>query len=288
MKKVALLVACIGVLFFASCTEEVLDLLKKKPQVEFVKDAEHPSDAYSIMVGESITFTVQIAPNEETNAALKEFIFTIKNPSDNDAVVFEDRQTITEDLYATHVFEETFTATETGNYTVTATVKDENDAENVAAVYLDCASPIVDEIGTFKGVLKIAGGLTVDNPLTGPAELSLDATDVDVTVTLGNTAEDGVAEAQLNIDGSLVTLQCQKDNGTFRFDTFHFTKPIDLVSLATVEFDIEITDMVGVLDGDVLNVTAKASGDGSFMLSLLTATVKLDGTMEGPLDKMKE
>ncbi len=288
MRKASLiLVCCLSVLFMASCTQEnIEDLLKKKPQVEFMKDAAQPSDTYAITLGESVTFSVRIAPNEESNAALQDFIFTIKDPANNDAVVFEDRQTITEDLYAAHTFEETFTPEKASNYTVTAIVRDEKGAENVAAVYLDCAEPILDELGSFKGVLKLSGNLTIENPLTGPTEMALDPTNVEVNLTLGNTGNDGSAEAQLIIEGTPVTLQCHKEDGVFKFDNFRFTKPIDILTLAQLDLDIEITDMVGDLQDDMLIITANAHGIGSTMVAVLTATVKLEGNMEGNLEKI--
>lgn len=291
MRKVSLILACcLSFLFFASCNEENIDdLLGKSPQVEFVKEADHPGDAYSLLVGESITFKVRIAPGEKSDAALEDYIFTIKDNSD--AVVFEDRQSITEDRYSPHFFDETFLADKAGNYTVTAIVRDDTGAENIAAVYLDCATPIIEEIGSFKGTVALSGNLVIDNPLTGPTETALDPTDVELVVKMGNTNEDGVAEVQLTIDGSIVTLQCRKEEDRYVFDEFHFTKPIDLLSLATVDFDIEITNMVGVLDGDILNLTADAKGNGSCEVVLMlpvTVTADLDGGMEGSLDKVKE
>ena len=293
MRKVSLILACcLSFLFFASCNEETLDdLLGKKPQVEFLKEADHPGDSYSLMVGESITFKVQIAPNEGTNAALEEYIFTIKDNSD--AVVFEDRQSITEDRYAPHTFEETFLAENAGNYTVTAIARDETGAENIAAVYLDCSAPIIEEIGTFKGAVKLSGNLVITYPPLiggGDTESALSPTDVELTVKMGNTNEDGYAVVQLEIDGNTVTLQCHKEDNVYKFDEFHFTKPVDLVQLANVDLDIVITDMTGVMDGDMLNITANAQGTGTFSLEglPLTADVKLDGLMDGSLEKIKE
>ena len=48
--------------------------------------------------------------------------------------------------------------------------------------------------------------------------------------------------------------------------------------------------MTGVMDGDMLNITANAQGTGTFSLEglPLTADVKLDGLMDGSLEKIKE
>jgi len=287
MKKLTVLIACcLGVLFFASCDPEVIeDLLSKKPTVEFVTE-EHVTSAetYGIYVNESLTLNVRIAPNEESGSGLNEFIFTIQKSNEDGVIVLEDRKAITEDKYAPHFFEETFQFTEAGNYLVTAFVKDDAGAENAAVAYVDVAAPIVESLGSFTGNLKISGAVTVNNPFTGSNELDLTPMDVVTNIELGNTDENGMAEAILNIDGSLITLQCKREGDTFIFDTFHFTKPLDL-TVFTVDFNIEISDMVGTLHDDMMSITAIAKGDGSYQ-QLVTAT--LDGQMDGELEKDKE
>lgn len=287
MKKLTVLIACcLGVLFFASCDPEVIeDILAKKPTVEFVTE-EHVTSAetYGINMNESLTLNVRIAPNEESGSGLNEFVFTIQKTNENGEIVLEDRQAITEDKYDPHFFEETFQFTEAGNYYVTALVRDDAGAENVAVAYVDVAAPIVEPLGNFTGNLKIAGTVTVNNPFTGSNEIELTPMDAATTIQLGNTDENGMSEAILNIDGNQVTLQCKRDGDTFIFDTFHFTKPLDL-TVFTVDFNIEITDMVGTLHDDMMTITAIAKGDGSYQ-QLVTAN--LDGNMEGELEKDKE
>lgn len=288
MKRITVLLACvIGVMFFASCTEEMIDdLLAKKPNVEFVED-EHATSAqtYGIYVNETIAFNVRVSPNEESAAGLSEFIFTIQKSNQENTVVFEDRQTIKDDIYSVHVFKEVFEATEAGNYVINAIVKDEAGAENIAIAYLDVAAPIAEPLGTFTGNLKMSGAVNVSNPLTGSYdEVDLTPMDVVTSVQVGETGENGMCEVIIDIDGNLVTLQCKKDGDSFIFNNFTFTKPLDL-NLFTIDFNIEVTEMVGLMHDDVMSITAVAKGNGSYQ-QLITGT--MDGNMEGELVKEKE
>lgn len=285
MKKLFFAMACvIGLMTFASCTQEVIDdILAQKPTVEFVSEDGFTSTSTSFYVGESINFKVKVAPNSGSQSELDHFDFSITTKEGT--VVFNQNPEIT-DPAGENYFTFSFAPEVADNYTVTATITDKAKKANVAAIIIDYVQPVVEGIGTFDGMVNINGHITSNSVQNFPPyDEDYDITDIPLHLVLGTNVE-GKINATLEIDGNPVTLYATQDGENLIFDQFHFYKEIELTP-QNVTLDLTM-NMTGVMHDDTLTLSGECAGNGSTTILVVVFQVDMTGTIEGTLNKVVE
>lgn len=280
--------ACfIGLMFFASCTQEVIDdIMAQKPVAEFVSEDGYISGNTSVYFGEELNFKVKVAPNSGSESPLTHFDFSI---TDKEGVtVFNENPTIL-DPNGENVFEYTFVPENASTYLVTATINDEAGKTNIVKVVVDYVMPVVEGLGTYSGVITLSGHIT-SNEIAGQQayDQDLDPEELATTITLGTVEDGNRVSATLEIDGTPVTLYgtMEEDGVTITFDEFHFNKTINLFVDVTVDLVMNITGEMG--EGDVLTLEGTAVGQGKTLVAFVYLEVDFDGNIEGSLEKVAE
>ena len=286
MKKLFFGMACIiGLMFFASCTQEVIDdIMAQKPTVEFVAEEGYISGNTGVYFNEEeLNFKVKVAPNSGSEAALSHFDFSITDMTG--ATVVNENPEITKPNEE-NIFEFTFKPTYPSTYVVTATITDANGKVNLVKVVVDCVEPVVEGIGTFSGMININGHIT-SNEIAGQQAYDQDYNleNLATTLTLGAVDEENRVSATLDIDGTPVTIYGTMVDGAITFDEFQFNKTINL--FVDVTLDLKM-NMNGVLADDVLTLSGTAVGSGKTQVVLVFLEVNFDGTIDGSLEKVVE
>ena len=285
MKKLFFGMACIiGLMFFASCTQEQIDdIMAQKPVVEFVSGEGYISGNTGVYVGETLNFKVKVAPNSGSEAALSHFDFSVTDATG--ATVFNDNPEFT-DPNGENYFEYVLTPEYASTFVVTATVTDVNGKANFVNVVVNYVEPVTEGIGTFSGIINIMGHVTTNEVVgyTYDGDYNIDT--LATTLTLGVVGDDNRVSATLDIDGTPVTLYGTMDeNNTITFDEFHFNKTITI----TVDVTLDLTmNMTGVLENDVLTLSGTAAGSGKTQVIVLVVEANFDGTIDGSLEKVAE
>lgn len=284
MKKLFFAMACvIGLLTFASCTQEVIDdIMAQKPTVQFVSGEDLIYGNTSVYVGTALNFEVKIAPNQSSNSELVHFDFSITDAAGN--TVFNENPTI-DYPYDENIFEFTFTPEVASTYAVTATVTDKAGKVNIITAVVDYVEPVVEGLGTFTGLVNINGHVTTNEVVGYTYNDDYNIEDLVTTLTLGTVGEDNRVSATLDIDGTPVTLYGTMVDGNITFDEFIFRKTISI----TVDVTIDLTmNMTGTLEDDVLTLSGTAVGSGETTVLFTKITANFDGTIEGSLEKVAE
>ena len=149
MRKLFFALACVvGLMTFASCTQEVIDdIMAQKPVAEFVAGDGLISVNTSVYLGETLNFKVKVAPNSGSESELAHFDFSITNLTG--ATVFNENPEITNPA-GENFFEFAYTPTAASTYAVTATVTDKAGKANVVTVVVDCVEPVIEGLGTYE------------------------------------------------------------------------------------------------------------------------------------------
>ena len=284
MKRFFFALACvIGLMTFASCTQEVIDdIMAQKPVVEFVTEEGMVSTNTSIYLGEELNFKVKVAPNSGSESQLAHFDFSITDLTG--ATVFNQNPEFT-DPTTENFFEFTFTPEAASTYAVTATVTDQAGKANVATVVVDCVEPVLEGLGTFNGTIDIIGHVTTNEVVGYTYDGDYNMEGLVTTLTLGTVDENNRVSATLEIDGTPVTLYGTMTEGTITFDEFHFNKTITITVDVTLDL---VMNMTGVIENDVLTLSGTATGAGSTMVIVLQVTADYNGTISGTLEKVVE
>lgn len=284
MKKLFFALACVvGMMTFASCTQEVIDdIMAQKPEVEFVTGEGLVSANTSIYLGEELNFKVRVAPNSGSESELAHFDFSITDLTG--ATVFNQNPEFT-NAAGENTFEFTFTPQAASTYAVIATVTDKAGKANVAKVVVDCVEPVLEGLGTFTGEIDILGHVSTNEVIGYTYDNDYNMEGLATILTLGAIDEDNRVSATLEIDGTPVTLYGTMVEGTITFDEFHFNKTISITVDVTLDL---VMNMTGVLQDDVLTLSGTAIGAGSTMVTVLQITANYNGTIEGSLEKVAE
>lgn len=284
MKKLFFALACVvGLMTFASCTQEVIDdIMAQKPVVEFVAEDGFISGSTGVYVGTELNFKVKVAPNSGSESELVNFDFSITDATG--VTVFNQKPEFT-DPNAENIFTFSYTPEVASTYAVTATVTDKASKVNVVNVVVDVAQPVVAEMGIFNGLMSIAGHIT-SNEIAGHNAYNTDDTisNLPVMIALGTLEEDNRVKATIEIDGTPVSLYgtLGEDNVTITFDEFHFRKTINLFIDVNVDF---VMNMTAVLNDDTMTLNGTAVGTGKAMVLIAMLEVNYDGVVEGTLQK---
>lgn len=285
MKKLFFGLACvIGLMFFASCTQEVIDdLMSQKPTVEFVAEEGYISGNTGMYLGDTLKFKVKVAPNSGSEAALSHFDFSVTDLSGD--TYYNDNPEI-EKPSEENLFEYKLSPNYPSTFVVTASITDVNGKVNLIKVVVDYVQPVVEGIGTFSGNLNINGHLT-SNEIAGQQAYDQDYNleNLATTLTLGAVDEGNNVSATLDIDGTPVTIYGTMTDGNITFDEFIFNKTINLFVDVTLNLTMNMT---GVLENDVLTLSGTATGQGKTQVFLVFLEVNYDGTIEGSLEKVVE
>ena len=284
MKKLFFALACVvGLMTFASCTQEVIDdIMAQKPEVEFVTGEGLVSANTSIYLGEELNFKVRVAPNSGSESELAHFDFSITDLTG--ATVFNQNPEFT-NAAGENTFEFTFTPQAASTYAVIATVTDKAGKANVAKVVVDCVEPVLEGLGTFTGEIDILGHVSTNEVIGYTYDNDYNMEGLATILTLGAIDENNRVSATLEIDGTPVTLYGTMVEGTITFDEFHFNKTISITVDVTLDL---VMNMTGVLQDDVLTLSGTAIGAGSTMVTVLQITANYNGTIEGSLEKVAE
>lgn len=284
MKKFFFALACVvGLMTFASCTQEVIDdIMAQKPVAEFVAGDGLISVNTSVYLGETLNFKVKVAPNSGSESELAHFDFSITNLTG--ATVFNENPEITNPT-GENFFEFAYTPTAASTYAVTATVTDKAGKANVVNVVVDCVEPVIEGLGTFAGAIDILGHVTTNEVIGYTYDADYNMEQLATTLTLGVVDENNRVSATLEIDGTPVTLYGTLAEGTITFDEFHFNKTISITVDVTLDL---VMNMTGVLADNVLTLSGTATGTGSTMVLVAQVTANYEGTVNGTLNKVAE
>ena len=282
MRKLFFALACVvGLMTFASCTQEVIDdIMAQKPVAEFVAGDGLISVNTSVYLGETLNFKVKVAPNSGSESELAHFDFSITNLTG--ATVFNENPEITNPA-GENFFEFAYTPTAASTYAVTATVTDKAGKANVVTVVVDCVEPVIEGLGTFAGAIDILGHVTTNEVVGYTYDADYNMEQLATTLTLGVVDENNRVSATLEIDGTPVTLYGTLAEGTITFDEFHFNKTISITVDVTLDL---VMNMTGVLADDVLTLSGTATGTGSTMVLVAQVTANYEGTVSGSLAKV--
>ena len=284
MRKLFFALACVvGLMTFASCTQEVIDdIMAQKPVAEFVAGDGLISVNTSVYLGETLNFKVKVAPNSGSESELAHFDFSITNLTG--ATVFNENPEITNPA-GENFFEFAYTPTAASTYAVTATVTDKAGKANVVTVVVDCVEPVIEGLGTFAGAIDILGHVTTNEVVGYTYDADYNMEQLATTLTLGVVDENNRVSATLEIDGTPVTLYGTLAEGTITFDEFHFNKTISITVDVTLDL---VMNMTGVLADNVLTLSGTATGTGSTMVLVAQVTANYEGTVNGTLNKVAE
>ena len=291
MKKFFFALACvIGLMTFASCTQDVIDdIMAQKPEVAFVAEDGYISSTTSVYEGTELKFKVRVAPNSSSEAELDHFDFSITNFKTGYTLLNENP--VLTDPNGENIFEWSITPDTASTYVVTATVTDKatpNAKVNAAEITVDYVKPVAAEMGVFTGNLEIQGHLT-SNEIAGYEAYNMDTTlrDIPVTITLGALGDDNKVSATIDIEGTPVTLYgtLNPETNLITFEEFHFHKTINLYVDITLDL---VMNMTGTLENDTMTLNGTAVGSGKTQILLATLEVNLDGTIGGTLAKQAE
>lgn len=289
MKKLFFGLACIiGMMFFASCTQEQIDdIMAQKPVVEFVSGEGLISGNTGVYVGEALNFKVRIAPNSGSEAELSHFNFAITDLNGN--TVVDENPTILKPAEE-NFFEFAFTPDYASTFAVTATVTDVNNKANVVNIVVDYVEPVVEGIGTFTGLININGHITTNEVVGYTYDDDYNIDSLATTLTLGIAGEDNRVSATLEIDGTPVTLYgTMGEDNQITFDEFNFNKTITLGVALTTDITLHLTlNMTGVLENDVLTLSGPAAGEGKTMITIVEFKANFEGNIDGSLEKVVE
>lgn len=282
MRKLFFALACVvGLMTFASCTQEVIDdIMAQKPVAEFVAGDGLISVNTSVYLGETLNFKVKVAPNSGSESELAHFDFSITNLTG--ATVFNENPEITNPA-GENFFEFAYTPTAASTYAVTATVTDKAGKANVVTVVVDCVEPVIEGLGTFAGAIDILGHVTTNEVVGYTYDADYNMEQLATTLTLGVVDENNRVSATLEIDGTPVTLYGTLAEGTITFDEFHFNKTISITVDVTLDL---VMNMTGVLADNVLTLSGTATGTGSTMVLVAQVTANYEGTVSGSLAKV--
>lgn len=282
MKKAFLILTCmVSMLFFASCTPEVIDeLLSKKPDIAFLNQEGSIYQNANFDLGTPLKFSVQVNPNSESESALRTFTFAITNQQGEN--VFEDSKDCTEQQGDTLVFVETFTPTEAGTYTVTATITDAANNQNIAALVVTGIQPASpdDIIGEFAGNVMIKCDVASNNGELNGQEFNTGDLAASFLLTCNDQNE---ASARFTIDGVEYAITGTRNGDTFNFDEFQYTTTYTFIAPITLNLNIV---MNAILDGDELTIDGDVNGTGSALFNQIQA--ELTGTIQGVLNRVEE
>ena len=284
MKKLFLGLACvIGLMFFASCTQEVIDdIMAQKPFVEFVSGNDYISNNTGLYVGDTLNFKVKVSPNTSSQSPLVSFDFSVTDLTG--ATYFSDNASF-DDPNGENYFEYSLTPGYASTFAVTATVTDEAGKKGIVNIVVDYVEPVAEGLGTFSGIINISGHITT-NEVTGYTyDDDYNMENLATTLTLGAVGESNRVSATLDIDGTPVTLYGTMDEGTITFDEFHFNKAINIVADITLDLAMNLT---GVLENDVLTLSGPAVGSGKTQVAFWTLEANFEGTVDGSLEKVVE
>ena len=274
----------IGMMFFASCTQEALDdFLAQKPVVEFVSEEGFISGNTGVYVGEELNFKVKVAPNASSASELAHFDFSITD-LDGTTVVNQDPEFT--DPTGENFFTFSYTPSKASTYTVTATLTDKAGKVNIATIVIDYVEPIIAELGTYSGKMTINGHITSNEVAGQVYDEDLDIEDIAFSVMLGAINEEGRVSATLEIDGTPVTLYGTKTGNTIVFDEFHFHKTITLLVDITLNLAMNVTGVME--DNDTMTLSGTASGSGKTQIAVAILEVDMTGNINGTLVKKAE
>ena len=284
MKKLFLGLACvIGLMFFASCTQEVIDdIMAQKPSVEFISGEGLIAGNTSVYVGTELNFQVKVAPNSGSQSELSHFDFSITDLTG--ATVFNENPAF-DDPNGENIFYFSYTPSAASTYAVTATVTDKAGKVNVITAVVDYVEPVVEGIGTFNGILTINGHVTTNEVVGYTYDDDYNIEDLDVTITLGTIDENNRVSATIDIDGTPVTLYGTMVENTITFDEFHFNKTITITATVTLDLAMNIT---GVLEDDVMTLSGTAAGSGKTQVLLIMLEANYEGNIDGSLERVTE
>ena len=276
--------ACIiGMMFFASCTQEQIDdIMAQKPVVEFVSGEGLVSGNTGMYLGDVMNFKVRVAPNAGSEAELSHFDFSITDLTG--ATVFNENPAIT-DPTSENFFEFSLEPKYASTFAVTATITDKAGKVNVATVVVDYVEPVVEGLGTFTGIIDIIGHVTTNEVVGYTYNDDYNIENLATTLTLGAVDEGNRVIATLDIDGTPVTLYGTMNDGTITFDEFHFNKTITITLDVTLDLAMNMT---GVLEDGVLTLSGTATGSGKTQILVLELVANYEGTINGTLTQVTE
>ena len=285
MKKLAFALACIiGMMFFASCTQEQIDeILAQKPTVEFVSEEGYIHGNTSVYVGTELNFKVKVAPNSSSQSELAHFDFSITDLSG--ATVFNENPDIANPT-GENFFEFSLTPTVATTFAVTATITDKAGKANVAAITVDYVQPVIEGMGSFHGIININGHVTTNELVGYTYDDDYTIEDLETTITLGTVDDNNHVSATLVIDDSPITLYGTMNGNNITFNEFHFFRTINISDI-DVTIDL-VMNVIGVLENDVLTLSGQAVGSGKTQILIAWLEADFDGVIEGSLDKVVE
>lgn len=275
--------ACIvGMMFFASCTQEQIDdLLEQKPEVAFVAGEGLTAASTNVEVGAELKFQVKFAPNSGSESPLANFNFAITKDDGTTVVDVNPEFTAS----AENTFEKTYKFETAANYIITATVTDEAGKVNVATMNIACVEPVVEGLGTFVGDLGVHGHVVSEQIIEGQEiDQDYDFRDT-ITLVLGALDAENRVQGTLYIGGphetqTPVAIQGTLQGDVITFDEFHFNKTLNLITDVIVDLKMQMTGTFSN-EGTMLRFEGTTEGQGDANFITFVFTVTMTGDVDG-------
>lgn len=286
MKKTFFALACvIGLMFFASCTQEQInEIMEQKPTVAFIAEAGFISSNTSAYVGDSLNFKFKVAPNSGSESELVSLTFVVVG---NGTELVNENIEIAEPT-GENIYVRTVVPTVANTYAVTVTVKDAAGKMNAAAVSVDYVEPTVAELGVYSGDLTLTGHVVTDQLILGQQlDQDIDTVTLPTVITMGSVGEDNRIRATFEIDGSPVSLYCTKDGNNLTFDPFQLNHTITVFTDINLALTVNATAVLNEEEG-TLDVTADATGTGTLTIPLMNPLIDFNGNIQGILNVVAE
>lgn len=271
-----------GLIGFTSCDPESFgNLLEQKPNVEFVESSGYAINNSTVYAGNELQFLIQMSPNETSGSPLKTFLFVINDSNGN--ILFDDTKDLTGSATGTIEITEVFTPKLAETLEITATVTDEVGKKNMAAMVITSVLPPNEDenIGTFRGNIKIICDVTSDTPALNEQQINLDD---EAEITLSANANNET-QATFVIDDTEIILTGRREGNKFVFDQFNYTTVVNLV----MEIDITLNiNMTGVLEDRVLTINGDVNGEGTTPNIFNLVQASLNGSIGGSMTLVEE
>ena len=273
MKKSTLFMACcIGLMLFASCKKDV------QPSISVATGSNYVSQNTQVFSGDQITVGFSVTGENLTKVEM--------NAVQNGTILYTNAQSI--DNTATYLYAHNFNINASGTVTISGTVTDAKGHTATTSFDILCyEKPNAKFIGHYEGDILISGDVNINisnqEPMNEVLENQPFSTTVDieegygideVTATITFNGQSNTVNG--TVDGNKVIFEAVNDTFTIPYSYQSFSFPIPLNMTYTIN---------GTLNGNQLDLDGTCLGNGN--IALLSATVELDGTIGGSLNKTR-
>ena len=282
-KATSLLFCIIGLLFFAGCTLD--DVFAPKPLIRFIEGDGLYSHNSIASPGETLSFKVEITPNDSASTALKSYSFRIfdLNHSSSEPV-YENYKSFDDADFNTHVFTETYTPKTSAYLKVVAQASDAENISNEVQFVIDVLEPGI-RLNQYDGTLEASGILHSDFSALNGVTMTIP---VNTVLYLDSIPGKDQLNATFIVEGFPVTVECARVGGQLSFDEIVFSLTFNHVENIDMEFKANLIAENNNND-DSIKLNGQLSGNGHTSGNTNFTSVDWDeGLLTGELQKVQK